>query len=98
MRGGTAPERKQVEPGETLVEQGDPGDELYLLLDGVFAVEIDGEEVAEVGPGALVGERAPLEGGTRKATLRAATPVRVAVVPGDAVDRAALEELAEGRR
>src|ERR671924_1129808 len=98
MQGGTAPDRKRLAAGETLVEQGEPGDELYLLLDGVFAVEIDGEEVAEVGPGALVGERALLEGGTRKATLRAATPARVVVVPGDAVDRAALEELAKDRR
>ncbi|HEX6702575.1 MAG TPA: cyclic nucleotide-binding domain-containing protein [Gaiellaceae bacterium] len=98
MRGGTAPKRKQLKQGETLVEQGDPGDELYLLLDGVFAVEVDGEEVAEVGPGALVGERALLEGGTRKATLRAATAARVAVVPGDAVDRDSLLELAKDRR
>ena len=98
MQGGAAPERRRLAAGDTLVEQGAPGDELYLLLDGVFAVEIDGEQVAEVGPGALVGERALLEGGTRKATLRAATPARVAVVPGDAVDRAALEELAKDRR
>src|ERR671935_902813 len=98
MQSGVAPQRKRVEAGETLVEQGQLGDELYLLLDGVFTVEIDGEEVAEVGPGALVGERALLEGGTRKATLRAATPCRVAVVPADAVDREALEELAKGRR
>jgi cyclic nucleotide-binding protein len=98
MQGGVAPERKRLASGETLVEQGEPGDELYLLLDGVFAVEIDGEPVAEVGPGALVGERALLEGGTRKATLRATTPSRVAVVPGDAVDREALEELAKDRR
>ncbi len=98
MQGGAAPKRTRLEPGETLVEQGDPGDELYLLLDGVLAVEVDGEEVAEVGPGALVGERALLEGGTRKATLRATTRSRVAVVPGDAVDREALEELARDRR
>src|ERR671936_2076435 len=98
MRGGVAPGRRRVATGETLVEQGERGDELYLLLDGVLGVEIDGEPVAEVGPGALVGERALLEGGTRKATLRAATPCSVPVVPGDAVDRDALEELAEGRR
>jgi len=98
MRGGVAPERKRLAPDEMLVEQGEPGDVLYLLLDGVLAVEIDGEQVAEVGPGALVGERALLEGGTRKATLRAATACRVAVVAGDAVDREALEELAKGRR
>ena len=98
MVGGVAPKRRQLEPGETLVEQGDPGDELYLLLDGVLGVEVDGEEVAEVGPGALVGERALLEGGTRKATLRAATRTRVAVVPGDAVDRDSLVELSRDRR
>jgi len=98
MRGGVAPERKRLSADDTLVEQGEPGDVLYLLLDGVLAVEIDGEQVAEVGPGALVGERALLEGGTRKATLRAATACRVAVVPGDAVDREALEELAQDRR
>jgi hypothetical protein len=98
MQSGATAGRRRLSPGETLVEQGDPGNELYLLLDGVLGVEIDGEEVAEVGPGALVGERALLEGGTRMATLRAATPARVAVVPGDAVDRDALEGLAEGRR
>ena len=98
MQGGAAPKRTRLEPGETLVEQGDPGDELYLLLDGVLGVEVDGEEVAEVGPGAVLGERALLEGGTRKATLRATTPARVVVIPGDAIDRDALEELAQGRR
>ena len=98
MQGGAAPGRKRLSTGDTLVEQGEPGDELYLLLDGVLGVEVDGEEVAEVGPGAVLGERALLEGGTRKATLRAATPARVVVIPGDAIDRGALEELAQGRR
>ena len=39
---------------------------LYLLLDGVLTVEVDGEEVAEIGPGAMVGERAVLEGGSAR--------------------------------
>jgi Cyclic nucleotide-binding domain len=98
MQSGAAADRKRLSPGDTLVEQGEPGDELYLLLDGVLGVEVDGEEVAEVGPGAVLGERALLEGGTRKATLRAATAARVVVIPGDAIDRDALEELAQGRR
>jgi hypothetical protein len=98
MQSGAAPDRKRLAAGDTLVEQGEPGDKLYLLLDGVLGVEVDGEEVAEVGPGAVLGERALLEGGTRKATLRAATSARVVVIPGDAIDREALEELAQGRR
>jgi hypothetical protein len=94
MRGDAKLERRKVGEGETLVEQGAEGNELYLVLDGMLAVEVDGEPVAEVGPGALLGERALLEGGKRTATLRAATPVRVAVVPADAIDESALPELA----
>jgi CRP-like cAMP-binding protein len=80
-----------------LVEQGAPGDELYLVLDGVLGVEIDGDEVAEIGPGAIVGEKALLEGGTRTATLRARTRGRIAVIPGDMIDRAGLAGLAATR-
>jgi hypothetical protein len=98
LSGQKIPERRTLEPGDTLVEQGARGEELYLILDGVLAVEIDGEEVAEIGPGALVGERAFLEGGTRTATLNARTRCRVAVVPGELVDRKELEELAATRR
>jgi CRP-like cAMP-binding protein len=50
--------------------------------------------VAQVGPGAILGERALLEGGVRTSTLRAATPARVAVVSAEDVDEAALPELA----
>ncbi|MGI8693143.1 MAG: cyclic nucleotide-binding domain-containing protein [Geodermatophilaceae bacterium] len=90
--------RRRIAVGEPLVRQGDPGDELYLLLDGLLAVDVDGEVVAEVGPGAIVGERALLEGGLRTSTLIAVTPCNVAVAQGRDVDRAALTELAEGHR
>jgi Cyclic nucleotide-binding domain len=95
---GSAPHWRRLRRGATLVEQGDPGQELYLLFDGLLAVEIDGRTVAELGPGAVVGELALLEGGRRTATLRAVTGCRVAAVPGDRVDRAALAELARTRR
>jgi hypothetical protein len=94
--GGDPPFRR-LQPGETLVEQGEPGEELFLLFDGVLAVEADGQAVAEVGPGAILGEMALLQGGRRTATLRAVTPCRVAAVPGERIDRRALEELAKGR-
>jgi Cyclic nucleotide-binding domain len=97
MAGRLIPERRTLEPGETLVEQGAPGDKLYLVLDGVLGVEIDGDEVAEIGPGAIVGERALLEGGTRTATLSARTRCRVAVIPGELIDRQELEDLAATR-
>ena len=90
--------RRKLDVGEILVEQGQPGDELYLVLDGVLVAEVDGEDVGEIGPGAIVGERALLlEGGTRTATLAARTRTRVAVIPAELVDRAKLEDLSRTR-
>jgi CRP-like cAMP-binding protein len=172
---------RRLTPGATLVEQGAAGREIYILFDGLLAVELDGQVVSEIGPGAFVGELAALEhdvmvvsvvparvrdrprvqttlatilgvdpmrivnkferplldprvavtvaeiparrfrkverqlraveglmftrrpgrdarAGRRTATLRAATPCRVAVVPEALLDRDALAELAKGRR
>jgi hypothetical protein len=89
---------RRLAAGQVLVEQGDAGHEVFLLFDGVLAVEIDGKAVTELGPGAIVGEMALLEGGRRTATLRAVTPCRIAVVAGDQLDRDALAEVAKNRR
>jgi hypothetical protein len=98
MSGGERPEIRTVKQGKHLVHQGDPGDSLFLLLDGVLSVIIDGEPVAEVGPGVILGEVAVLEGGVRTASLLASTDVRVAVAPADRVDRDALLQLREHHR
>lgn len=96
MRGGKKPDIRKVKEGKLLVEQGTDSDELYLLLNGVLVVEVDGEKLAEVGPGAVLGERAVLEGGARTATLRAVTDCKVAAVPADRIDLEKLAELALG--
>lgn len=98
MRGGAKPRIRKLSEGELLAQQGAPGDELFLLLDGILSVEVDGEPLAELGPGALLGERAVLEGGLRTSTLKARTACRVAVAPAHAVDRDKLVELSEGHR
>lgn len=98
MSGTERPRVTTLAAGETLTRQGEPGDELYLLLDGVLAVEVDGRRLAEVGPGAVLGERAVLEGGLRTSTLVAVTNVRVAVAPASAVHRGKLAELAASHR
>ncbi len=92
MRAGRRPRVLRLRTGERLTEQGEAGSELFLLLNGVLAVEVDGRKVAEVGPGALLGERALLEQGRRTATLRAQTPATVAVASaGDIADEELLE-------
>ena len=98
MREGKNLERRSLEQGEALVREGEEGNELFLLLDGTVDVEVNGDVVAEIGPGSLLGERALLEGGKRTATLWASTPIRVVVVQRDAIDEAALPELAASHR
>jgi len=98
MRSGAASKPRRLDVDDTLTEQGEEGNELYLLLDGVLAVEVDGKTVAEIGPGAILGERAVVEGGKRTATLRAVTPAKVVSVSADQVEPSALEELAGTRR
>jgi len=98
MRGGVKPRIEAVKQGSTLVEQGDKGSDMYVLLDGVLAVEVNGEAVAQVGPGAVLGERALLEGGLRTATLRALTACKVAAATGAELAPEMLSELAAGHR
>jgi hypothetical protein len=98
MSAGQKPKIRRLKQGKFLCEQGDSGNELYLLLDGVLSVTIDGEPVAEVGPGVILGERAVLEGGIRTASLQAATDVRVAVATAEQIDRDALIQLREHHR
>ena len=97
MKSGSASKPMRLEVDDTLTEQGDEGNELYLLLDGVLAAEIDGDTVAEIGPGAILGERAIVDGGKRTATLRAVTPAKVVTATAEDIDPSALEELAGGR-
>jgi Cyclic nucleotide-binding domain len=97
MRSGAKPKHRKLGQGDALVEQGDQGQELFLLLDGALDVEVDGEVVTEVGPGAILGERALLEG-VRTATLRATTPARVAVFQAADIDEAVLPELSRAHR
>src|SRR3954452_23393020 len=98
VEGKRRPQR--LSPGDLLVEQGETGEGsniVYLVLDGVIEVIIDGEVVGELGPGAIVGERAQLEEGARTATLRAKTAAKVIGVAGEELNRQALEQVAAGR-
>ncbi len=98
IMGGAKPRIRTLAEGDALVTQGERTIEVYLILDGMFVVVVDGKEVAEIGPGAVVGERAALEGGARTATLRARTRARVAEVPADRLDRGDLGTLATTHR
>ncbi len=98
MRGGTKPRISKVSQGKTLVTEGDEGSDVFLVLDGVVSVEVKGEPLGQLGPGAVLGERALFEGGRRTATLRAVTACRVATISGAELDPEMLTELAATHR
>ena len=98
MRDGAKPKYKKLKEGATLVKQGEEGAEMFLILDGVLGVNVDGNDVADLGPGAVIGERALIEGGKRTATLTAATKCRVAVLDASNVAPGVLDELAAGHK
>jgi CRP/FNR family cyclic AMP-dependent transcriptional regulator len=53
--------RQSLTPGEALIHDGDPGGNLFILLDGSLRIEKDGVPVAVVAePGVCVGEMSVL--------------------------------------
>jgi hypothetical protein len=94
---GARPHVQSVEAGTMLIQQGDRDDTIFLILDGIFDVDVGGQTVAEVGPGALVGERGSLEG-RRSATLRARTDCRVVALAPSSLTREERDQLAAGHR
>jgi hypothetical protein len=98
MTGAAKPKIMKIDKGTSLVREGEKGSDVYLILDGVLRIEIGDERIAEYGPGALLGERAHLEGGARTSSIVAVTNARVASVPAESLDRSSLEELSTGHR
>jgi hypothetical protein len=94
MRGRQRPRPAKVRAGSTILAEGEAGDEIVLLLDGMVEVEAGGTALAELGPGAVLGERAALEQGRRTATVRAVTDCRIVSYPVAALSPEDLRELA----
>lgn len=87
--------------GEVLFREGDLAEEVYLVFDGIVSVTSGGKDLAELGPGAVVGEMGVLapEGARRRgATVTAASRCRIAAIPAGSVNRELLERLAESRQ
>lgn len=63
--------------GGVIVEQDQPGDSLYVLLEGSAEVLRDGERVAELSPGESFGELALVDEQPRGATVAAVTSARM---------------------
>jgi CRP/FNR family cyclic AMP-dependent transcriptional regulator len=70
----------RLREGTILTEQGAPGHECFVVLEGEADVEIGDRVVAHIGPGEIVGEMALLESEPRTATVVTTTTTRVLVM------------------
>ena len=61
----------RVEAGKTIFREGDPGDAVYVVLDGQVELRVNGQLVETVGPGGVLGEMALIEQAPRVATATA---------------------------
>jgi CRP-like cAMP-binding protein len=84
--------------GQVLIERGKPGTGLYVVVDGQLLVEAQ-EGSGELGPGAVVGERALLSAdGLRTARVRAITDGVVVAVERAEIDRLCADDPAFAAR
>ena len=65
---GKASDETSIPAGKVLVEQGKPGFEFFLILQGEATVRRNNKKVATLGPGGSFGELALLTRLTRNAT------------------------------
>ncbi len=70
-----------AEAGRPIVKQGDPSDDLYVVIEGSLDVLKDGAPVGKLGPGKTFGELGVLDGEPRAATVATETACRLLRIP-----------------
>ena len=77
---GRASDEIEVEAGKVLCEEGKPGHEFFLILDGEAAVKRGKKTIATLAPGRYFGELSLLDRGPRSATVVADSAMTLLVL------------------
>jgi CRP-like cAMP-binding protein len=75
-------QRVSFQAGQAMVERGDRGDAMFILVAGAAEVDVGGR-FHRLEPGDFFGEMAVLAGRQREATVRAVEPVEALRIPAD---------------
>jgi CRP/FNR family transcriptional regulator, cyclic AMP receptor protein len=71
------------QPGEVIIQEGDVGTDMYLLVDGTARVERNGQVIGDVGRNSVIGEMALIDTNRRSASIIATTECELLAVPYD---------------
>jgi CRP-like cAMP-binding protein len=63
-----------------IVVEGQPGEDLFIVVRGKVAIEKNGVEIAELKAGGHFGEMGLIDNAPRSATVRAVEPTRVMII------------------
>ena len=83
--------RVTLPQGWAPISESTGADKAYVILDGTVSVRSRGDEVAQLGPGDIVGEQALLHHSLRTATIVALTPLELIHFTKEQLDRLDVE-------
>ncbi len=68
------------EPGQVIFREGEPGDSMYVVLEGEIEIRVHDKTIDTSGPGQILGEMALVDKSPRSATAVAKTACKVVPV------------------
>src|SRR5947209_17892638 len=80
-------DERRVPSGTVLTKEGEPGDEFYVVAEGMAEASIGGRKVGSIPAGSFFGEMSLLDRGPRTATVTAELPTRLVVITAKDFDR-----------
>ena len=86
-----------AEAGAVLTEQGKPGQECYIVVDGEAVFQVGGETKGRIGPGEPIGEMSLIDNRPRSGTVKALTPMKLLALDAKQF-RTLLDEMPKANR
>jgi len=83
--------RVNLPQGWSPIWEDTPADKAYIILSGTVSVRKDGQEIARLGAGDIVGEAAILNRSLRTASIVALTPLELIHLSAEALQRLSVE-------
>ena len=70
----------RIESGADIFREGEQGDRMYIVSEGVVELSVKGRIIATIGKGSIFGEMALIDDKPRSATARAKTDCELATI------------------